>query len=212
MRSGMAKCSGCINIKTELDKTAVFVVNSELNWTGHLFAFHIIKKIAELEVTKKQELRGEDVETAIYRINKNCLEIQKNMELIDNIVDIAENLRTTNKRKLDELINLSQKYKLKLNDRINEVFEEIKKMNVSSEPVSIPKKIDLPLKNVELQKAYNVSEIRQTHQRAYESWTKDEDMELKFNYQAGLTTTQLAEKHKRKRGAIYSRLRKLGLE
>ena len=85
-------------------------------------------------------------------------------------------------------------------------------MNVSSDKALIPKKIDVPIKKVELKKAYKVAEIRQTHQRAYESWTKDEDMELKFNYQAGLTTIQLAEKHKRKRGAINSRLRKLGLE
>jgi len=33
-------------------------------------------------------------------------------------------------------------------------------------------------------------------------------MELKFNYQEGLTISQIAEKHKRKRGAISSRLKK----
>jgi len=37
---------------------------------------------------------------------------------------------------------------------------------------------------------------------------KAEDMELKFNYQEGLTISQIAEKHKRKRGAISSRLKK----
>src|SRR4030042_1485587 len=33
MRSGITKCSGCISIKTEMNKTGIFVVNSELNWS-----------------------------------------------------------------------------------------------------------------------------------------------------------------------------------
>lgn len=44
MRSGIAKCSSCISLKTRMDKIAVFVVNSELNWSGHLFAHYVIKK------------------------------------------------------------------------------------------------------------------------------------------------------------------------
>lgn len=54
MRSGIVKCSGCINLKTDMNRTAVFVVNSELNWSGHLFAYYVIKKLAELESVKKK--------------------------------------------------------------------------------------------------------------------------------------------------------------
>jgi hypothetical protein len=61
-------------------------------------------------------------------------------------------------------------------------------------------------------KAYNFTEIRKEHERAYEKWTEAEDLELTIDYQAGLSKSQLAEKHKRKRGAIHSRLKKLGLE
>lgn len=130
MRSGITKCSGCITIKTEMNKTAVFVVNSELNWTGHLFAFYTIKKIAELEALKKKELNGEELSKVIAKINKHCLDLQKSIESIDTISNIADSLRTTCKNRLDELINLANTYKRTLNGKIDEVFEEIKKATV----------------------------------------------------------------------------------
>jgi len=130
MRSGIAKCSSCINLKTEMNRTAVFVVNSELNWTGHLFAYHIIKKLAELESIKKKELKGEELSKIIAKINNHVLEIQKNLETIDGIQTIADSLRTTCKNKLDELISLSNTYKNKLNEKIKDIFEEIKKVEL----------------------------------------------------------------------------------
>ena len=130
MRSGITKCSGCISIKTELNRTAVFVVNSELNWSGHLFAFYVIKKIVELESMKKKELRGEDLSKIITRVNKQVLDLQKNVESIDKMQGIADSLRTTCKNRLDELIDLSNAYKRSINDKINEIFEEIKKVEV----------------------------------------------------------------------------------
>jgi hypothetical protein len=130
MRSGIAKCSSCINLKTEMNRTAVFVVNSELNWAGHLFAYHIIKKLAELESIKKKELKGEELSKIIAKINNHVLEIQKNLETIDGIQTIADSLRTTCKNKLDELISLSNTYKNKLNEKIKDIFEEIKKVEL----------------------------------------------------------------------------------
>ncbi|MGQ9507726.1 MAG: restriction endonuclease [Candidatus Bathycorpusculaceae bacterium] len=130
MRSGIAKCSGCINLKTEMNRTAVFVVNSELNWSGHLFAYYVIKKLAELESEKKKELKGEELSKVISKINNHVLDIQKNIETIDGIQKIADNLRTICKNKLDELISLSNTYKTKLNEKIGEIFEEIKKVEL----------------------------------------------------------------------------------
>ena len=72
-----------------------------------------------------------------------------------------------------------------------------------------PKRV-IPPKTI-AQKAYDLSEIRKKHQRAYASWTHDEDSELIKSYQEGLSVSQLAEKHQRKNGAIRSRLKKLGL-
>ena len=130
MRSGIAKCSSCINLKTEMNRTAVFVVNSELNWAGHLFAYYVIKKLAELESIKKKELKGEEFSKIIAKINNHVLEIQKNLETIDGIQTIADSLRTTCKNKLDELISLSNTCKNKLNEKIKEIFEEIKEVEL----------------------------------------------------------------------------------
>lgn len=60
-------------------------------------------------------------------------------------------------------------------------------------------------------KSYNLDEIRRKHPRAYENWTDNEDFELSKCYQEGLSISLLAEKHQRNRGAIRSRLKKLGL-
>jgi hypothetical protein len=61
------------------------------------------------------------------------------------------------------------------------------------------------------EKAYDLSEIRKKHLRAYESWTDDEDSELSKYYKEGLSVSLLAKKHQRRNGAIRSRLKKLGL-
>ena len=130
MRSGITKCSGCINIKTEMNRTGVFVVNSELNWSGHLFAFYVVKKVAELDSMKKKELKGEELGKVITKINNHCLELQKNIESIDAISTIADSLRTTCKNRLDELIALANAYKRTLSGKIDEIFEEIKKVEI----------------------------------------------------------------------------------
>jgi hypothetical protein len=113
-----------------MNRTAVFVVNSELNWTGHLFAFYVIKKIAELESLKKREIKGEELSKVITRINNYCVELQQNIDSIDKISDIADSLRTNCKNKLDELINLANAYKRTLSGKLTEIFEEIKKVEI----------------------------------------------------------------------------------
>lgn len=130
MRSGITKCSSCITIKTELNRTAVFVNNSELNWSGHLFAYYVVKKIAELESVKKKELKGEEINKIITKVNNHIIELQKNVESIDTIQNIADTLRTTCKNRLDELINLSNSLKRAINEKINDIFEDIKKVEI----------------------------------------------------------------------------------
>lgn len=130
MRSGISKCSSCISLKTEMNKTAVFVNNSELNWSGHLFAYYVVKKIAELESVKKKELKGEEVSKIITKVNNHILELQKNVESIENIQTIADGLRTTCKNRLDELINFSNALRRTMNEKITEIFEDMKKVEI----------------------------------------------------------------------------------
>jgi len=130
MRSGITKCSSCINLKTRMNKTAIFVVNSELNWSGHLFAVYIVKKLIELEAMKKKELKGEELSKIITKINNYVMELQKNVKTINEIQTIADKLRTTCNNRLGELISLSNTYKRSTDEKITEIFGEIKKVEI----------------------------------------------------------------------------------
>ena len=125
MRSGIYKCSSCITIKTEMNKTAVFVNNSELNWSGHLFAYYVIRKIAEVESIKRKELNAEKVGEVIAKINQHIIDLRRNIDSIDKIDDIAGTLQSTCKKKLDELISFSNTLKKNMNEEINEVLAEL---------------------------------------------------------------------------------------
>lgn len=130
LRTGITKCSSCITLKTEMNKTAVFVNNSELNWSGHIFAFYVIKKIAELECIKKKELKGEEVSKVIAKVNKHVQELQKLVESMDEIGTIADKLKTTCKNNLEELINLSNSLKRTMNERIKDVLSDLEKVEI----------------------------------------------------------------------------------
>lgn len=60
-------------------------------------------------------------------------------------------------------------------------------------------------------KKYFVDEIRKNFAKAYMPWTESEDNKLKELFAKGKTTRELVEIFERKRGAIRSRLRKIGL-
>lgn len=60
-------------------------------------------------------------------------------------------------------------------------------------------------------KAYKLEDVRQTHPKAYERWTLDEDDQLKVKYQEGVSVSELSTYFQRQPNAIRSRLAKLGL-
>ena len=128
MRTAISKCSSCISVKTEMNRTAVFVNNGELNEQGHIFAFYVIKKIAELESIKKKELKGEEISKVIAKVNKHIQELQKLVESIDEIGSIADTLKTTSKNNLDRLIGLSNSLHRTMDDKIKEVISELEKV------------------------------------------------------------------------------------
>jgi hypothetical protein len=127
MRSGITKCSGALSIKTEMDKTGIFVVNCDLNWVGHRFAYYVIKKMTELETVKKADLKGDELSNIITRINSHITDLQKHVDSIEKLQSIADNLKSTCNNRLDELINLSNIYQRTLNEKISDVMHEIEK-------------------------------------------------------------------------------------
>jgi hypothetical protein len=58
------------------------------------------------------------------------LELQKTVDSFDRIQTIADGLRTTCKNRLDELINFSNALKRSINDKITEIFEDLKKVEI----------------------------------------------------------------------------------
>ncbi|MBE9570849.1 MAG: hypothetical protein IMF11_09495, partial [Proteobacteria bacterium] len=60
-------------------------------------------------------------------------------------------------------------------------------------------------------RSYSLETVRQRYPRAYERWTKDEDVRLKIEYDKGLGIQPLSEMFQRQPGSIRSRLRKLGI-
>ena len=60
-------------------------------------------------------------------------------------------------------------------------------------------------------KSYSVEEIRKNFPKAYCPWDENEDKNLSDYYLSGLSKGKIAELLGRKKGAIHSRLVKLGL-
>ena len=129
MRTKIAKCSSCINLKHNLKRAGIFVVNSELNWSGHLFAFYIIQKLIELENMKKKDIKDIDISSTITKINNGIKEIQKISETLDKIYVISDSLKNTSINKLDEISSIVKVYKSQLNDEIGKVLREIEKVS-----------------------------------------------------------------------------------
>ncbi len=65
--------------------------------------------------------------------------------------------------------------------------------------------------NATTSKTYSVDEVRKSLPRAYEKWTEDDVKKLIAEYRLGRSTIELAKAFGRNKGAIASRLKKLGL-
>jgi len=57
----------------------------------------------------------------------------------------------------------------------------------------------------------NLTELRKEHPRAFEKWTETEEGQLTEMYSSGRSLAEIARVLKRKRGAVRTRLKKLGL-
>jgi len=130
MRTSISKCSGCINLKRKLNRTAIFVVNNELNWKGHLFAFYIIKKLVEIEKLKHKETVGEDLSSAFSRIHNIIRDIQKLTEDIDEISKTADEIKTLSGKRLDKIVSIVNIYKQKINEKIELSLKEFEGVEV----------------------------------------------------------------------------------
>ena len=125
LRTRIAKCSSCINLKHNLDRTAIFVVDSELNHSGHLFAFYVIKKLIELETLKIQDKPTEDLIKTLTKVNDIISEIQTLSNSLEKINNTAEGLKTRCIRDIETITAVVNDYKRKLSTQIENAFDEL---------------------------------------------------------------------------------------
>ncbi len=125
LRTKIAKCSSCINLKHNLDRTAIFVVDSELNHSGHLFAFYVVKKLIEVESLKMQDKPAEDWSKTLTKVNDIITEIQTLSNSLQKINSTAEGLRARCIRDIDTITGVVNDYKRKLSTQIETAFEEL---------------------------------------------------------------------------------------
>jgi hypothetical protein len=130
MRTKIAHISSCISMKNNMERTGIFVINSDLNDQGHLFAFYVIKKLIELEALKKKEISTEAFEKCMNSINDKLLDIQKMSESLDQIERIADGLKTRTSRDLDKIGATVRTLKRKLNEEIDLACQEIRSISV----------------------------------------------------------------------------------
>jgi hypothetical protein len=130
MNSGISKCSSCINLKKNFNRTAIFVVNNELNWKGHLFAFYVIKKLVEIETLKKEEIPSEDINRAFIKIHNEIIGIQKLTDDIDEVYKTVDEIKNLSNKKLDKIVSIINVYKIKLNEKIELALKEFEKVKI----------------------------------------------------------------------------------
>lgn len=130
MRTRITKISGDIKVVSKMKKTAVFVVNEKMNWSGHLFAYYVVRKLIEHETLMARKLKEEELTQVITKVNVALKEIQKNMQIVEEIRNIAEGLRTTARDKLDKIIEYAKSVKRNVDEKIDEAFQEIAKTEV----------------------------------------------------------------------------------
>jgi hypothetical protein len=128
LRTDITKTCDCIKVVPRLNKTAVFVVNERIGMRGHIIAYYIIRKIIEHENSMKKDLNIKETSEVVNKINISLKSIKNEIKFIDEIISIADGLKTLTNNRLEKIIQHSNKIKAKIDDDISDVFEEFKKL------------------------------------------------------------------------------------
>ena len=130
MNTKIAKISSCINLKNNMERTAIFVVNRDLNDQGHLFAFYVVKKLIELEALKKQDVSSEQVEKKLTKIKDILAEMQNTSKALGDIETTAESLKGKCENDLNLISSTARILKRKFNEQIESAVAEIRSVTV----------------------------------------------------------------------------------
>jgi DNA helicase IV len=124
-------------------------------------------------------------------------------------------ITTVKDRRKLEKFNSKEKYVVNISERTGEAHFlrviQTKERSLSSAKQIAPSFQEQNVLHGKNEKAYDVSKIRLKYPKAYEKWTNQEDSQLIAEHNKGLTITQISIMHQRQKGAIRSRLIKIGL-
>ncbi|WP_340152984.1 UvrD-helicase domain-containing protein [uncultured Marivirga sp.] len=181
-----------------------------------------IKQLKEKHVENQDREKANIIFSTVHR----C----KGMEY-DSVHLVNDFLTEEKLKKLSQQKNLPDLIKEKLNEEINLLYVAItrtqNKLYIEEEllPENWPKnehiillkkkKVneDASIKDLKVnsfeEKSYDVEEIREKHKKAYAPWNDELDKELKYMFEEGLSTKDLANHFGRTKGAIRSRIRRI---
>ena len=132
--------------------------------------------------------------------------------------EIIEALRCVTKRSeqesYDKFIARVKKNRLATAVKLNDLTDnmDIRRLPyLSDKDVKRLKKYLKAYKQLLGEPTYSVEACRQEHPNAYDPWTEADDERLKTMWNEGASVEELAEHFGRKRGAIVSRMKKLGI-
>lgn len=131
MRTNISKISGALKIEIRNGRTVIFIINSELNWKGHIFAYYTIRKIIDFEVSNKRNTTKDELIKLIPLINKKAMEIGKDIEILDELITTIEELKSGNNRKLEVIRNKISDYKRNVDIKIKDMINDIEKLEVN---------------------------------------------------------------------------------
>ena len=133
--------------------------------------------------------------------------------------EIIEALRCVTKRSADEpydkFITRVKTNPLAVAVKLNDLTDnmDIRRLPyLSDKDVKRLKKYLKAYKQLIGEPTYSVYACRQEYPNAYDPWTEEDDARLTEMWRNGVSIDELAEHFGRKRGAIISRMKKLGLE
>lgn len=193
----------------------------------------IIKAIKEKHVGDDQKEKAEMIFSTVHRckgMEYDAVQLVNDFITEEKLVELSKDKKFVeiNLAKLNEEINLLYVAVTRTKNRIYipeplmpvdfPVSAQIHIIRTPGEEVKVvdikTPEVHSELEKTEIKhvKTYSIKTVRETHEEAYQPWTKELDEELTLMYRDGVNVSDMANYFGRTKGAINSRIRKLDLE
>ena len=118
--TGITKIPSDVHMETKADMTALFVVNSNLGYVGHLLAYKIVRRMIEHELSFAE--LGED---DLHKVNQTLRRIKSDIQILDEIRVSAKDLRDSSMESLTKIAENASLLRQRLDERIEELIEQL---------------------------------------------------------------------------------------